>query len=269
MKLGQALKPATGFPAGAAAFNPAGAVNVRSSRAEARLQPRKADPTTGFTLMELMISITLVAAIATGMLMAMRGGLLSLNRIQARLDENRRALGIQRSLSLQLGGAMPARTGCAGAASPFAFRGTASALQMVSTYSITEGSRGAPHIVEYQVAPDEGGMFKLVVYERLYAGPGSTTAFCAETVGLQGSAQPFVAATHLAFCRLSYFQMNPDTQFRGGSWVDSWKDPNMPSAVRVEMAPAIADPVRLPQVTITAPLYVNRFFDELTYYDDQ
>ena len=32
----------------------------------------------GFTLMELMIAITLVAAIATGMLMAMRGGLLSL-----------------------------------------------------------------------------------------------------------------------------------------------------------------------------------------------
>ena len=49
--------------------------------------------------MELMISITLVAAIATGMLMAMRGGLLSLDRTQTRLDENRRALGIQRILS--------------------------------------------------------------------------------------------------------------------------------------------------------------------------
>src|SRR5690349_4538961 len=106
--------------------------------------------------MELMISITLVAAIATGMLMAMRGGLLSLDRTQARLEENRRALGIQRILTLQLGGAIPVRSGCGGAlASPFAFRGTATALQMVSTYSITEGARGAPHIVEYQVAPDE------------------------------------------------------------------------------------------------------------------
>jgi hypothetical protein len=35
------------------------------------------------------------------------------------------------------------------------------------------------------------------------------------------------------------------------------------------MAPATADPIRLPVVSITAPLYVNRFFDELKYYDDQ
>jgi prepilin-type N-terminal cleavage/methylation domain-containing protein len=223
----------------------------------------------GFTLMELMISITLVAAIATGMLMAMRGGLLSLNRIQTRLDENRRALGIQRILSLQLAGAMPVRTGCAGALSPFAFRGTVAALQMVSTYSMTEGARGAPHIVEYQVAPDDGGTVKLIVNERLYGGPASTASFCGEGVALQGSPQPFVAASHLTYCRFSYFQMNPDTQFRGGGWVDAWNDPNMPSAVHIEMAPATADPIRLPVVSITATLYVNRFFDELKYYDDQ
>jgi hypothetical protein len=214
-----------------------------------------------------MISITLVAAIATGMLMAMRGGLLSLNKTQTRLDENRRALGVQRILSMQLAGAMPARTGCAGQSSPYAFRGTASALQMVSTYSIAEGSRGSPHIVEYQVLPDEGATLKLMVYERLYSGPGSTAAFCGESVALQGSPQPFVAATHLAYCRISYFQMNPDTQFRGGSWVGEWGAPTMPSAVRIEMAPAVPDPIRLPIVAITAPLYVNRFFDEL-HYDD-
>ena len=214
-----------------------------------------------------MISITLVAAIATGMLMAMRGGLLSLNRTQTRLDENRRALGVQRILSLQLAGAMPARTGCAGPLSPFAFRGTPAALQMVSTYSIAEGSRGAPHIVEYQVAPDEGGTVKLIVYERLYAGPASTAGFCSEGVALQGSPQPFVAATHLAYCRFSYFQMNPDTQFRGGGWVSAWTDPNLPSAVHIEMAPAVPDPIRLPVVAITAPVFTNRFFDDPKYED--
>ena len=222
----------------------------------------------GFTLMELIISITLVAAIATGMLMAMRSGLLSLNRTQARLDENRRAMGIQRILSEQLYGAMPARTACAGQFSPFAFRGNTSALQMVSTYSITEGTRGTPHIVEYQVAPDEGGTVKLIVYERLYSGPVSLGGFCGETVALQGSPRPFVAATHLAYCRISYFQTNPDTQFRGGGWVTAWNSPILPSAVRIEMTPAAADPVRLPSVTVTAPLYVYRLSDERQYYDD-
>ena len=222
----------------------------------------------GFTLMELIISITLVASIATGMLMAMRGGLLSLNRTQARLDENRRAMGIQRILSEQLYGAMPARTTCAGQLSPFAFRGNTSALEMVSTYSITEGTRGTPHIVEYQVVPDEGGTVKLMVYERLYTGPGSTAGFCGETVALQGSPQPFVAATHLAYCRISYFQTNPDTQFRGGGWVAAWNGPNLPSAVRIEMTPAAADPVRLPSVSVTAPLFINRLYDEVHYYDE-
>jgi len=221
----------------------------------------------GFTLMELMISITMVAAIATGMLLAMRGGLLSLNKTQTRLDENRRALGIQRILSLQLAGAMPARTGCSGQLSPYAFRGTSAALQMVSTYSIAEGSRGAPHIVEYQVAPDDGATFKLIVSEHLYAGPASTAGFCGESIALQVSPQALVAASHLAYCRFTYFQMNPDTQFRGGSWIGEWGAPTMPSVVRIEMAPAAPDPNRLPIVAITAPLYVNRFLDEV-HYDD-
>jgi len=217
--------------------------------------------------MELMISITLVAAIATGMLMAMRGGLLSLSRTQTRLDENRRAMGVQRILSLQLSGAMPARTGCNGQISPFAFRGTSSSLQMVSTYSITEGARGAPHIVEYQVVPDEGGTFKLLVYERLYAGPASTAGFCGESVALPATSQPFVAATHLAHCWISYFQMNVDTQFRGGAWVSPWNDPNMPAAVRIDMTPAAPDATSLPIVVITAAQHTNRIYDELKYED--
>jgi len=221
----------------------------------------------GFTLIELMIAVTLVAAIATGMLMAMRGGLLSLDRTEARLEDNRRALGIQRILSMQLSGAMPARSGCGGGfTTPFAFRGSTSALQMISTYSIAEGARGAPRMVEYQVAPDAAGTVKLVVYERLYT-PGATAAFCAETVAVQGAPQPLVAASRLAYCRISYFQMNPDTQFRGGGWVDEWNHPDLPGAVRIEMAGAAADPVRLPVVSVTAALRVNRFFEEPRYED--
>ena len=263
-KWGRAFKPAVGFLAGAAA------PRTGSSREEARLQPRKADPTSqaGFTLMELMISITLVAAIATGMLMAMRGGLLLLGRTQTRLEENRRALGIQRILTLQLNGAMPVRSGCGGGQmTPFAFRGTSSLLQMVSTYSIAEGARGYPHIVEYQVAPDEGGTVKLIVYERLYTGPGSTSGFCGDSIALSGSPQVLVAASRLAYCRILYHQINPDTQFLGGAWVGAWSEPDLPGAVRIEMLPAAPDATRLPVVAVTAPLHTNRFFQDLPYED--
>jgi hypothetical protein len=215
-----------------------------------------------------MISITLVAAIATGMLMAMRGGLLSLDRTQKRLDENRRALGIQRILAMQLGGAMPVRSGCGGGQqSPFAFRGTVAALQMVSTYSMAEGARGLPHIVEYQVLPDENGTVKLVVYERIYNGQASTAGFCGENIALQGSAQPVVAASRLAYCRIFYHQTDPDTEFRGGSWVTAWSQPDLPAAVRIEMLPAAPDASRLPMVAVTASLHTNRSYQELPYED--
>jgi len=219
--------------------------------------------------MELMVAITLVAAIATGMLMAMRGGLLSLNKIQSRLEENRYALGIQRILTAQLGGAIPVRTNCNGQYSPFAFRGNASALQMVSTFSISEGTRGYPHIVEYQVAPDQGGTVKLMVYERLYTGPASTACFCGETVAIQGSPQFLMAAGRLAYCRFSYREMDPDSRFRGPNWSQSWGMPNLPTAVRIEMAPAAPDPTRLPVLSVTALLRVNRFIDDPPYEDQQ
>ena len=224
----------------------------------------------GFTLMELIIAITLVAAIATGMLMAMRGGLLTMNRTQTRLEDNRRALGIQRILSMQLAGAIPVRTGCRGGQlSPFAFRGSISALQMVSTYSVTEGSRGYPHVVEYQVAPEPNGTFRLIIHERPYSGPGTTSEFCSENLSVQGSAPPFVAAVGLAYCRFSYHQVNPDTEFRGGGWVNDWSEPDLPSAVRIEMLPAAPDATRLPVLSVTASLPVNRHFEDLPYEDQQ
>jgi hypothetical protein len=49
--------------------------------------------------------------------------------------------------------------------------------------------------------------------------------------------------------------------------VGGWADPNLPSAVHIEMAPATADPIRLPIVAITAPLFTNRFFDDPRYED--
>jgi hypothetical protein len=84
---------------------------------------------------------------------------------------------------------------------------------------------------------------------------------------VQGSPQPLIAANHLAFCRISYFQMNPDTQFRGGGWVNDWTLPDMPGAIRIEMAPAAPDATRLPVVTVTAPVHTNWFFDDPRYED--
>src|SRR5258708_6652830 len=72
----------------------------------------------GVTLMELMIAITLVAALSTGMLMAMRISLNTLEKTQVRLEENRRAMGVQQLVLRQLGGVIPVLGECGTPRSP-------------------------------------------------------------------------------------------------------------------------------------------------------
>ena len=55
----------------------------------------------------MMIAITLVAAIITGLLMAMRTGLTAYEKVSRRLEDNRRAMGLDQALHRQFGGMMP------------------------------------------------------------------------------------------------------------------------------------------------------------------
>ena len=58
----------------------------------------------GVTLLELMIAITLVAGLSTGMLMAMRTSLLTYEKTAHKLESNRRFVKTQQILSNQIGG---------------------------------------------------------------------------------------------------------------------------------------------------------------------
>jgi len=61
----------------------------------------------GFTLIEVMIAVTLVAAISTTMLFAIRTALITLQKTDDRLMSNRRVMSVERILGNQLGGVMP------------------------------------------------------------------------------------------------------------------------------------------------------------------
>jgi len=211
----------------------------------------------GFTLIELMISITLVAAISTGMLMAIRTSLIALQKTDDRLQSNRRVMSVEQILARELGGVMPVMCGTGGATA--AFNGNPQTLHLVSSYSMLEGSRGYPRILELQVLPAEGGMVRLIVNEFLYSGPMSTAPFCSGGNFLPGQATPqsFVLADRLAYCHISYQQRNQDTMM-GETWLPVWNQTDLPAAVRVDMEPLIPDPARLPLVPVTVPIHVNR-----------
>jgi len=229
----------------------------------------------GVTLMELLIAITLLSLLSVGIVISLRVALSAMNKADSRLTSDRRVNSVQRIVEEQIEGLIPVTADC----QPVAggprqtisfFQGEAQSMRFVSTYSLQQGARGLPMILEFQVIPgeDSDGV-RLVVNEHLYTGPRGAGQFCAgfgpdPATGIQGplfvpiqiGAGSFVLADKLAFCRFSFRDTAPPPDLF--KWIVRWVKPVLPSAVRIEMAPLNPDAGRLTPVTLTVPVRVNR-----------
>jgi len=239
----------------------------------------------GFTLIEVLISVTLVSLLSVGLMMAMRVGLSAMQKSDDRLMSNRRVMSTQQILEQQIAGLMPVPAECltTGDNSPARiafFEGQPAAMRFVSTYSLHEASRGTPKILEFQVIPGENGAgVRLVLNEALYTGAASagrtctgvirdpaTNALAAQFLPIQTGANSFVLADKLAYCRFTFRSpppigapANEDTK-----WVANWAYiDHLPDAIRIEMGPLTPDSGRLQPVTMTSPVRVNRLPLEL------
>jgi prepilin-type N-terminal cleavage/methylation domain-containing protein len=245
-------------------------------------RPPHRDGQAGLTLLEVIIAVTLVSLLSTGIMMAMRVALDALQKANSKLMDNRRVSGAQRVLEQQIAGFMPVRTACAG--SPDAvpapivfFEGAPQSMRMVSTYSLQEAWRGRPLILEFQVVPgEEGRGVRLVVNEIPYTsalagllcmgltpdpqGEGSVPRFLPIQVGPQS----FVLGDKLAWCRFSYLE--PAKAPKVEHWRPDWVLARWPLAIRVEMTPLIDNPARLRPLTITAAVRIHRVPD-MIYMD--
>ncbi len=215
----------------------------------------------GFTLIELMLAVTLVAAISTGMLLAMRTSLLTMQKVESRLQDNRRVVSVQQMLVRQLSSVMPA-VGLCGASRTSLFAGNAQSLRMVTSYSLADGARGYPQFIDLEVLPDSQGGLRLIENEHFYFSPSSSAPFCTP----QGpTPQSFEVARGLAICRMSYRENAPEAP-NGGNWLTTWTKPDLPAALRIEMTPLRVDPSRLTLQTVNIPIRVNRLVNG--QYDD-
>jgi len=233
----------------------------------------------GVTLMELLIAVTLVALLATGMLLALRVGLSAMDKSNARLMANRRAASVERIVESEIGGIMPVKAQCLPTGEspsltiPF-FQGDPQAMRLVSSYSLQQASRGLPMVLEFHViSGEEGRGVRLVVNEHIYTGPLAAGAFCAgqapDQMGIlqhvllpiETGASSFVLADKLAYCRFGYrfvaAQQNPLAGV-AAIWMPHWAKPFLPNAIRIEMAPLDPDSARVQLVTFTIPVHVTR-----------
>ncbi len=221
----------------------------------------------GVTLLELMIAVTLVAGLSTGMLMAMRTSLLTYEKTANKLESNRRFVKTQQILSNQIAALIPVQGACAGQGQTIPgisfLSGLPDALRLVTSYSIAEGARGYPQIVEYRVLPGERGGVRLVATEHPYTGPESINGFC------QGApvGTAYVLAENLAYCHFFYHEPYKQNTYLETPWLPLWDKPLLPAGVRIEMRPAVPVNGGLSVMNVTVPIMVDR--DPRLMYDDR
>jgi general secretion pathway protein J len=228
----------------------------------------------GVTLIELLVAMTLLSLLSVGMLFALRVGLTVFGKTNERIIENRRALGVERILTQQIAGLLPAKIDCGtGLQTPASrlsfFGGQPQTMQFVSTYSLQQASRGYPQILEFQVIPGENGRgVRLIVNETVYAGPFSTMRFCGGVApSPTGVPMPifrpvpigetsFVLADKLSRCNFFYQERRPDPQPE--IWHQVWPRDHLPSAIRIDLMPLEADPAKIQVPPIVVPIRINR-----------
>ncbi len=216
----------------------------------------------GVTLIELMIAVSITAVITVGLLFALRTSIVAYEKTSDRLHSNRQQLSRNQILSRELGGVMPVMSPCGTSNVPYFF-GASDSLRIVSSYSIAEGFRGYPQILDFETRRTSSGALQLVVTEYPYTGPASTASLCAPSSSLgssEGAAEPFVLADDLLSSTFSYRgNSNPLAAKLEANWATDWKNSNtLPLAIRVELKPRTAPGGGLPAVNVTVPLHVDR-----------
>ena len=230
----------------------------------------------GVTLIEVVVAVTLLSLLSLGILYAMRVGLSAFSKTDARLMDDRRVAGAQTILLEELEGMMPVVTPCgagesAGPRVAF-FDAQPQSMRLVSTFSLQEGWRGQPQILEFMVIPgQENRGVRLVVNETPYGGIPSVAPLCTGLAPdpVSGLAIPsfapaspgpksFVLADKLAYCRFSYLVTANEPDERMPLWNSSATRMGWPFAIRVEMRPLEPDPSRLQPITVTAPIHLYR-----------
>jgi general secretion pathway protein J len=172
----------------------------------------------GFTLLELLISITLVAtiiAIATG---ALRLGYRSISSGEKKMESLERFRSSLYIINAQILSGVPLSFDRQGVKQVY-FAGSAEFLRLASNYSIWGGQRGYV-IVEYRVVVENNGTKSLYASENLVG-----TEKPQETKLLQG----------LDGIYFEYF-LQDRTEELGGRWVSQWSDTTkVPEKIRLRL----------------------------------
>ncbi len=145
---------------------------------------KRAPRSNGVTLIELLVSITLLSLLSVGLLMTLRVGLNAMDKANSKLMANRRVASVERIMRSEIESLIPVVAQCVPQGQRprealMYFLGRPDSMRFVSAYSLQEASRGLPRILDFQVLPGDLGIgVRLVVTELIYS-PEQAGATCA------------------------------------------------------------------------------------------
>lgn len=216
----------------------------------------------GITLLELLVSITIVSLLATTALFAWRVGSSAWQRASKRLEKDRTVLAVHQLLEEQIASMVPYPAVSESGAREVFFQGEPGTARFVSRYSLAHRSTSGLYLIEYHVVEQPEGTKQLLLNESPVWGSQElgTLLGTAENTP-QGSVRKFlpfargpqtiVLLDGLQECRLEYYRIPGPNQ--PGTWTDQWtvRSEEAPQAMRIH-ARAPADPGELRPVTIVA-----------------
>lgn len=230
------------------------------------------DPRSGLTLVEMLIAVSLLSLLSVGMLVAMRLGFSTMDKLDTHLIANRRVANSRAIIESELDGFVFAmanyRTPSNSLQPVLFFQMEPQIMRFITSYSLQDGWRGRPQIAVLQVIPGDAGV-RLIVNETPYTGPDQAGRNIAavehDAAGPQtviyspvaAGSQSFVLSDRLAYCRFSYLEERFQAPFL--IWRTAMTGPQrLPRGVRIEMAPIDTASSDLHVTTVTVPINVNR-----------
>jgi len=201
----------------------------------------------GLTLLELLVSITIVSLLATTALFAWRVGSSAWQKASERMEKDRTVLAVHELLEEQIASMVPYQALAESGAREVFFQGEPGTARFVSRYSLAHRATSGLYLIEYQVAAQTDGTRQLLLNESpvwggqelgrlLGAAENRPEGLVRKFLPFERGPQTVVLLEGLRECRFEYYWSPGASQ--PGTWSEQWtvRNDEVPQAMRIDAA---------------------------------
>ena len=217
----------------------------------------------GITLLELLVSMTIVSLLATTALFAWRVGSSAWLKASERLEKDRTVLAVHQLVEEQMASMVPYQAWTTSGGREVLFQGEPQTARFVSRYSLARRAASGLYLIEYQVAEQADGTRQLLLNESPVWGNEELGTLLAgaesRPEGVVQKFQPFERGPQtvtliegLQECRFEYYRTPGPNQ--PGTWTDQWivRSGEVPQAMRMHAVAAAGSGEVKPETMVAA-----------------